>query len=145
MTGSPALGPQRGSFAVPPEIAYFNTATLSHIAQLHSAVSARKLARLYAGNVIAIVGTCGLLIPWAVVRVTRYRLQCITMEIEAPQDAVAAAVAQVPAATGEELPAIYPAATYQRLAEVKDRYDPENLFAGNHNVRPGHAEQTMTG
>ncbi len=80
-----------------------NTATLSHIAQLHCAVSARKLARLYAGNVIAIVGTCGLLIPWAVVRVTRYRLQCITMEIEAPQDAVTAAVAQVPAATGEEL------------------------------------------
>jgi len=80
-----------------------NTATLSRVAQLHSAVSARKLARLYAGNVIAIVGTCGLLIPWAVVRVTRYRLQCITMEIEASQDAVTATVAQVPAATGEEL------------------------------------------
>ncbi len=80
-----------------------NTATLSHIAQLHSAVSARKLARLYAGNVIAIVCTGGLLIPWAVVRVTRYRLQCITTEIEASQDAVTAGVAQVPAATGEEL------------------------------------------
>jgi uncharacterized membrane protein YjgN (DUF898 family) len=80
-----------------------NTATLSHMAQLHSAVSARKLARLYAGNVIAIVGTCGLLIPWAVVRITCYRLHCVTMEIEAPHDAVTAAVAQVPSATGEEL------------------------------------------
>ncbi len=49
------------------------------------------------------------------------------------------------AATGEEIPAIYPAATYARLVEVKDRFDPDNLFTGNHNVRPGDAEETMTG
>jgi FAD/FMN-containing dehydrogenase len=40
-------------------------------------------------------------------------------------------------ATEEEVAAIYPAATLERLREVKRRYDPENLFAGNHNVRPG--------
>jgi FAD/FMN-containing dehydrogenase len=39
-------------------------------------------------------------------------------------------------ATEEDLAAIYPAATRQRLATVKGRYDPGNLFAGNHNVRP---------
>jgi FAD/FMN-containing dehydrogenase len=40
------------------------------------------------------------------------------------------------AATAEDVSAIYPAETYQRLAAVKRRYDPDNLFARNHNVRP---------
>ncbi|WP_350349440.1 FAD-binding oxidoreductase [Agromyces sp. G08B096] len=32
--------------------------------------------------------------------------------------------------------AAYPEATLQRLAEVKRRYDPENLFRSNHNIAP---------
>ncbi|WP_433163620.1 FAD-binding oxidoreductase [Kribbella sp. CA-247076] len=39
-------------------------------------------------------------------------------------------------ATDQDVEAVYPAATYQRLAAVKRQYDPGNLFAGNHNVRP---------
>jgi FAD/FMN-containing dehydrogenase len=39
-------------------------------------------------------------------------------------------------ATEEDVAAVYPAETYERLAAVKRRYDPANLFAGNHNVRP---------
>ena len=39
-------------------------------------------------------------------------------------------------ATEEDAAAIYPAQTYKRLAAVKRRYDPGNLFARNHNVRP---------
>lgn len=39
-------------------------------------------------------------------------------------------------ATEQDVAAIYPAETYRRLAAVKRQYDPENLFAGNHNVRP---------
>jgi FAD/FMN-containing dehydrogenase len=39
-------------------------------------------------------------------------------------------------ATEEDVAAIYPTRTYRRLAAVKRRYDPGNLFAGNHNVRP---------
>ncbi|TCO24517.1 FAD/FMN-containing dehydrogenase [Kribbella steppae] len=39
-------------------------------------------------------------------------------------------------ATEEDVAAAYPAETYRRLAAVKRRYDPGNLFAGNHNVRP---------
>lgn len=38
---------------------------------------------------------------------------------------------------GEDVAAIYPAPTYERLAAVKRRYDPGNLFARNHNVQPG--------
>jgi FAD/FMN-containing dehydrogenase len=39
-------------------------------------------------------------------------------------------------ATEEDVAAIYPNETYKRLAAVKRQYDPGNLFAGNHNVRP---------
>ena len=39
-------------------------------------------------------------------------------------------------ATEEDVAAIYPAETYKRLAAVKRQYDPGNLFARNHNIRP---------
>jgi hypothetical protein len=39
-------------------------------------------------------------------------------------------------ATEEDVAAIYPNETYKRLASVKRMYDPGNLFARNHNVRP---------
>jgi FAD/FMN-containing dehydrogenase len=39
-------------------------------------------------------------------------------------------------ATEDDVAAIYPTETYKRLAAVKHRYDPDNLFARNHNVRP---------
>jgi FAD/FMN-containing dehydrogenase len=39
-------------------------------------------------------------------------------------------------ATEEDVAAIYPTPTYQRLAVVKGQYDPGNLFARNHNIQP---------
>jgi len=39
-------------------------------------------------------------------------------------------------ATDADVAAIYPPETRRRLAAVKRRYDPSNLFAANHNVRP---------
>lgn len=39
-------------------------------------------------------------------------------------------------ATEQDVAAVYPAGTYERLTAVKRRYDPANLFARNHNVRP---------
>jgi FAD/FMN-containing dehydrogenase len=35
--------------------------------------------------------------------------------------------------------ASYPAATYERLVTVKDRYDPANMFHLNQNIRPSDA------
>jgi len=39
-------------------------------------------------------------------------------------------------ATEEDVAAIYPPATYQRLTAIKRQYDPGNLFSINHNIRP---------
>jgi FAD/FMN-containing dehydrogenase len=39
-------------------------------------------------------------------------------------------------ATEEDVAAIYPPETYQRLAAIKSQYDPTNLFAHNHNIQP---------
>jgi FAD/FMN-containing dehydrogenase len=43
-------------------------------------------------------------------------------------------------ATAEDVAAAYPPATYSRLAAVKRAYDPDNVFALNHNVPPAAAE-----
>jgi FAD/FMN-containing dehydrogenase len=36
----------------------------------------------------------------------------------------------------ERLHAAYGTAIYQRLASLKDRYDPDNFFRTNQNIRP---------
>lgn len=41
--------------------------------------------------------------------------------------------------------AAYPAATYRRLAGVKQRYDPGNVFRRNHNIRPAGADVASAG
>jgi FAD/FMN-containing dehydrogenase len=42
-------------------------------------------------------------------------------------------------ATSTDVESVYPPATYRRLAEVKRRYDPGNVFRRNHNVPPAGA------
>jgi FAD/FMN-containing dehydrogenase len=44
-------------------------------------------------------------------------------------------------ATPEDVAAAYPPATYARLAAVKRAYDPDNVFALNHNVAPAASEE----
>jgi len=47
-----------------------------------SSLSAMKLVRLYLGNIIAVACSAGLLIPWAVVRTLKYRLENFAMIAE---------------------------------------------------------------
>ena len=47
-----------------------------------SSLSAKKLVRLYFGNIFAVALTAGLAIPWAAIRTLRYRLECISIVVE---------------------------------------------------------------
>ncbi|MEU6430268.1 FAD-binding oxidoreductase [Microbispora sp. NPDC046973] len=72
--------------------------------------------------------------PAPVVEAARPALETVWSRL-APH--VGGAYANFLSSAGEEdVAAVYPARTYERLAAVKRRYDPGNLFARNHNVRP---------
>ncbi len=70
--------------------AYMNARTANLVWQstqgqgvrFQSALKAKKLAGLYITNVVAIAGSAGLLVPWAVVRTLRYRLQTFTVTVD---------------------------------------------------------------
>jgi uncharacterized membrane protein YjgN (DUF898 family) len=47
-----------------------------------SSLSAKKMAWLYVGNIVAVAFSAGLLIPWAVVRTLRYRLESFAVTLE---------------------------------------------------------------
>jgi uncharacterized membrane protein YjgN (DUF898 family) len=47
-----------------------------------SALSARRLTGIYFGNIVAVACSAGLLIPWAVVRTLRYRLESFSMIVK---------------------------------------------------------------
>lgn len=47
-----------------------------------STLSALRMTRLYLGNVLAVLFTAGLLVPWAVIRTRRYRLSCLSMIVQ---------------------------------------------------------------
>ena len=47
-----------------------------------SSLSVKKLIGIYVGNVVAVACTGGLLIPWAVVRTLKYRLESFAMTVE---------------------------------------------------------------
>jgi uncharacterized membrane protein YjgN (DUF898 family) len=50
--------------------------------RFESTLSALRMTRLYLGNVLAVLFTAGLLMPWAVIRTRRYRLSCLSMIVQ---------------------------------------------------------------
>ena len=72
-----------------------------------STLGAARLARLYIGNVVAIVATAGLLIPWAVIRTLRYRLENFSMVLEDEAPHEASPELERVGATGQELGDIF--------------------------------------
>jgi len=75
--------------------------------RFHSSLAAGKLARLYVGNVLASAASAGLLIPWAVVRTLRYRLECLSVTIEGENVHEANPALERVGATGQEFGDIF--------------------------------------
>lgn len=75
--------------------------------RFNSELGAIKLARLYLGNIVAIAATAGLLIPWAVIRTLRYRLESLSMIVEEDFAHEASPELERVGATGQELGDIF--------------------------------------
>ncbi|TLY60097.1 MAG: DUF898 domain-containing protein, partial [Gammaproteobacteria bacterium] len=72
--------------------------------RLVSNLSAVRLTGIYLTNLIGVVLTLGLFIPWAQIRLARYRLAAMEVEAQGSlEDFVAGAAAPVQSATGEEI------------------------------------------
>jgi uncharacterized membrane protein YjgN (DUF898 family) len=81
----------------------FNNATMDGRVRFTSTLSAVKLASLYFGNLLAIVATFGLLVPWAVTRTAQYRASCLAIACDGDLEGILGEVAKPVGATGEEL------------------------------------------
>jgi uncharacterized membrane protein YjgN (DUF898 family) len=71
--------------------------------RFESTLGARRLAGIYLGNVVAAALSAGLLIPWAVVRTLRYRLENFAMIVEEEQLHTANPALAPVGAAGQEL------------------------------------------
>ncbi len=72
-----------------------------------STLQARKMMRLYLGNLFAIAATAGLLIPWAVIRTLRYRLENFTITDQGADVYQANPALERVGATGQEFGDIF--------------------------------------
>jgi uncharacterized membrane protein YjgN (DUF898 family)/transcription elongation factor Elf1 len=73
-----------------------------------STLGTLNMVWLYLSNTIAIIFTLGLLVPWAQVRLIRYRLECLEIDArQEPDEFFAMAGAENPSATGEEIGDIF--------------------------------------
>jgi uncharacterized membrane protein YjgN (DUF898 family) len=80
----------------------FNASRLGQ-ASFVSEISFIKLGWIYFINVFAITLTCGMLVPWAVMRVAKYRAECLRIESEADFESFLADVSRPVTATGDQL------------------------------------------
>jgi uncharacterized membrane protein YjgN (DUF898 family) len=70
--------------------------------RFESTVSARRLTWIYVSNFLAVIATLGFFMPWAAVRVARYRAGCLALLPAGSLDEFVAAQAADVAAVGEE-------------------------------------------
>ena len=81
----------------------FNNTHLGNEVGFVSSLKLRKLAWLYLVNMFAILFSLGLAVPWAVIRVVRYRAECLVLQSSSLLDNFIAGVHAQVGATGEEL------------------------------------------
>jgi uncharacterized membrane protein YjgN (DUF898 family) len=65
------------------------------------------MAWLYLSSAVAILLSCGLLIPWASIRITRYRLSCLALTLVEDPGKFAASGDTAVDAAGEEIGDIF--------------------------------------
>ncbi len=82
-------------------LVWSNTALAQH--RLESTLKTSKMLWLYASNVLAIVVSLGLLIPWAQIRLTRYRLENLQLLSAGDLDGFVASQQDRVASAGEEI------------------------------------------
>lgn len=82
-------------------IVFQHTAIGDH--RFESTLQAAKMIWLYLSNAVAIVCSIGLLVPWARIRIARYRADHLTLLAASDLDGFAAEERQKTAAAGEEL------------------------------------------
>ena len=81
----------------------FNSTTLADSAHFGSTLSATKLAYIYLTNLLAITVSLGLMVPWAAVRIARYRSESLMLQCHGDLETFVAQIGQEVAATGEEI------------------------------------------
>jgi uncharacterized membrane protein YjgN (DUF898 family) len=81
----------------------FNTSSIVGGWRLRSSLRMWPLAMIYATNLLAIVFTLGLMIPWAAVRTARYRADCLALEGEGSLDGFIGDLSRQVGAAGEEM------------------------------------------
>ncbi|HEU4664496.1 MAG TPA: YjgN family protein [Dokdonella sp.] len=84
----------------------YNAVRLDHH-RLRSTLSGAKLLGIYAGNTLAILASAGMLIPWAMIRLARYRAECLALLQAGDLDAFVAAAQNDVDATGAEMDSVF--------------------------------------
>jgi uncharacterized membrane protein YjgN (DUF898 family) len=75
--------------------------------RLHSNLEAMKLIGLYLSNAFAILLSAGMLIPWAMVRLAKYRASCLVLMSARNLDCFTAAPTREEGAAGAELDSVF--------------------------------------
>jgi uncharacterized membrane protein YjgN (DUF898 family) len=81
----------------------FNESTLAGGGRFVSTLGARKLALLYGTNMLAILATVGLAIPWAAMRTARYRAECLVFLPDGDIESFVGGLTSQVGAAGEEV------------------------------------------
>jgi uncharacterized membrane protein YjgN (DUF898 family) len=81
----------------------FNNTRLDGQVTFLSTLKLRRLAWIYLVNIFAILFSMGLAVPWTVIRVMRYRAECLVLQSPSAIDQFIGGVSAQVGATGEEL------------------------------------------
>lgn len=71
--------------------------------QLESQLETSKICWIFLSNTLAIICSLGLLIPWATIRTSRYRISCLSIVINTDSEVFIAATSEQANAIGEEV------------------------------------------